>query len=159
MLIKESKLRQIIKSVIRESMSGNRRRLKENDSDEYFEGNHVMGGIPEYIADENAHQQGMELWFKQNPPNRLPQYGDELNGKLGYGPDAIRGNYEYTSEGWLFSQTDPRHNYYEENYVEPSDAEMRAWKMSSSNPNSLRYQEPIKPIFQDVDDFGEYSDE
>jgi len=155
MLIKESKLRQIIKSVIRESMSGNRRRLKENDSDEYLpDGRHVMGGIPEYIADEKAHKQGMELWFKQNPPNRFPQYGDEINGKLGYGDRAIRGNYEYTSEGWLFSQTDPRHNFYEENYVEPSDAERDAWLAQS-----LRYQEPIKPIFQNVEGFGGYGEE
>ena len=154
MLIKESKLRQIIKSVIRESMSGNRRRLKESDSDEYLNGNHMMGGIPEYIADEKAHKQGMELWFQQNPPNRFPQYGDEINGKLGYGDRAIRGNYEYTSEGWLFSQTDPRHNFYEENYVEPSDAERDAWLAQS-----LRYQEPIKPIFQDVEGFGGYGEE
>lgn len=116
MLIRESKLRQIIKSVIRESISGNRRRrLKESDADEYLpNGSHVMGSVPTYVADERAQAEGMEAWYASN--SMPPQIGDEI--------ECPSGGCEYTTEGWQFFRhgaPDPDDNYYG-----PSDAEVHA---------------------------------
>ena len=139
MLIKESKLRQIIKSVIRESMSGNRRRLKENDSDEYLEdGNHIMGGIPKYIADPRAHAEGQRLWYKTN--TMPPKIGDELMGQKfgGYGVDYDQtGSFEYTPEGWQFMEIEPENEPYG-----PSNDEIDAWNAEDSSYRKLMDQYP-----------------
>ena len=136
MLIKESKLRQIIKSVIRESMSGNRRRLKENDSDEYFpNGAHVMGSVPEVaeynLADPSANAEGMRLWYETN--SMPPQLGAEINGNL----NGQKGIFEYTREGWQFMTSD----YIEDDYG-PSNDEIEAWNAEDSFYRKLMQQYP-----------------
>ena len=120
MLIKESKLRQIIKSVIRESISGNRRRLKESDADEYLpNGSHVMGSVPTYVADEQAQAEGMEAWYASN--SMPPKVGDEIR--------CPTGSCEYTTEGWQYSSYGPADP--DDNYYGPSDEEVHAYNADS----------------------------
>lgn len=142
MLIKESKLRQIIKSVIRESMSGNRRRLKENDSDEYLpDGGHVMRGVPEVpeynLADPRANAEGMRLWYETN--SMPPKIGDELMGQKfgGYGHNYDQtGSFEFTPEGWQFMEIEPEGDY------GPSNDEIDAWNAEDREYQRLPKQYP-----------------
>ena len=122
MLIRESKLRQIIKSVIRESISGNRRRrLKESDADEYLpNGSHVMGSVPTYVADEQAQAEGMEAWYASN--SMPPQVGDEIQ--------CPTGRCEYTAEGWQYSSYGPADP--DDSYYGPSDAEVNAYNSAGN---------------------------
>jgi hypothetical protein len=133
MLIRESKLRQIIKSVIRESISGNRRRLKESDADEYLpNGSHVMGSVPTYVADEQAQAEGMEAWYASN--SMPPQVGDEI--------ECPSGGCEYTAEGWqFFRQGAPSEEYFGSERKPKPDWRSSSYRLNRRPPMSASDRE------------------